>query len=56
MTKEFSIEELDRMYDEAMAWVPPSQAQPVDRSAALQTLLQKAKGQPTPQGGQLAGA
>jgi hypothetical protein len=40
MVKKFSIEELDRMYDEAMAW-EPNQKPPVDRAALLQKLLKK---------------
>ncbi len=41
MAKEFSIEELDRMYDDAMEWEPPVQISPVDRQNILQKMLEK---------------
>jgi hypothetical protein len=35
---DFSQEDLDRMYDEAMAWQPPSSALQMDPRAVLQKL------------------
>jgi hypothetical protein len=36
---DFSQEDLDRMYDEAMAWQPPPQAPQTDPRAVLQKVL-----------------
>lgn len=44
-SKEFSQEELDRMYDEAMAWQPgqPMPGQKSPRSPLLQAIMDRAK-------------
>jgi hypothetical protein len=37
--KEFTQEDLDRMYDEAMKWQPPAQTPQIDPRAVLQKVL-----------------
>jgi len=46
----FTREDLDRMYDEAMAWQPPQMQQPVvnpmQNRQLVQSLMQRARQQP----------
>ena len=49
---EFTLEQLDQMYDEASKWQPPSASpavQPPDRNTILQKLLKRNMAPATPQ-------